>query len=269
MGFSLSRPGGQIAVYDDGPADGPVVVLVSGMGDLASAWDDVVGPLVGAGYRVVRPELRGHGGSGTSFAEHGVEATAGDIAALLDHLERTAVVVGCSFAAASVAWAAAERPEAVEAVVLVAPEENAEPKPKGARMVSALLRPGWGPPAWAWFYRQLAKGRRPARFDEHLAALRADLRRPGHLASLRALALSLVAGTGRHVFDEITAPTLVVVGDRDPEIGEPRAVVDGFVARLPDAQGLVVDECGHFPALQRPDVLVEALQGFLSQTAHA
>ena len=121
MSFFLSRPGGQIAVHDDGPADGPVAVLVSGMGDLACVWDDVVGPLVADGYRVLRPELRGHGASDTSFTEHGVEATAGDIAALLDHLGRKAVLVGCSFAAAAVAWAAAERPEAVGAAVLVAP----------------------------------------------------------------------------------------------------------------------------------------------------
>ncbi|MCL2453726.1 MAG: alpha/beta hydrolase [Micrococcales bacterium] len=269
MIFMLERPGGQIAVHDDGSADGPVVVLVAGMGDLASSWDAVVGPLVADGRRVLRPEVRGHGDSDATFTEHGVEATASDLAALLDHVGRPAVLVGASFATASVAWVAAEHPERVEALVLVAPEENVEPKPAAGRAVSLLLRPGWGPPAWAAFYRSLAKGRRPAGFGAHMAALRADLRRPGHLASLRALAVSLTAGTGRRVFDEIAVPTLVLVGDRDPELGEPRAVVDALVARVPDAQGLVIEECGHFPALQRPDALAEALLRFLARSARA
>lgn len=52
----------RLAVYEDGPADGPVVVLVHGYPDSASVWDGVV-PLLAGRFRVVRYDVRGCGAS--------------------------------------------------------------------------------------------------------------------------------------------------------------------------------------------------------------
>lgn len=52
----------RLAVYEDGPADGAVVVLVHGYPDNASVWDGVVAALAQR-FRVVRYDVRGCGES--------------------------------------------------------------------------------------------------------------------------------------------------------------------------------------------------------------
>ncbi len=47
----------------EGPADGPVVVLVHGLGGSAEDWRNLTPYLVNAGFRVYRPDLPGYGRS--------------------------------------------------------------------------------------------------------------------------------------------------------------------------------------------------------------
>src|SRR5271163_4412292 len=88
----LSRPKGRIG-YDIA-GDGPLVVLVPGMGDLRAAYRFLAPALRNAGYRVACTDLRGHGDSDTTFTSYGDVETASDILALIDELDGPAVVVG-------------------------------------------------------------------------------------------------------------------------------------------------------------------------------
>lgn len=269
MTHFLTRPEGRIAYTDDGT--GPLVVLVPGMGDLRTTWRELTVPLLSDGYRVVTMDLRGHGDSDATFTEHGQQATADDVQAMLDHLgagpQRPAVLVGASFAAGSVSRVAALAPEQVAGLVLVAFAANDVPAPAAARQVRLLLRRPWGPAAWAWFSRRLNRGRRAPWLGEHLAAVRADLRRPGHLESLLDLALALLAGTGDPLTDQVHVPTLVLVGASDPESPDPAAHLAQTLARLPHApaRGLLVPEAGHFPQSQRPDLVLGEVRALLAE----
>jgi pimeloyl-ACP methyl ester carboxylesterase len=51
----------EIGYEEHGRLDAPVVMLLHGFPDDARAWDGVVPRLVGAGYRVIVPYLRGFG----------------------------------------------------------------------------------------------------------------------------------------------------------------------------------------------------------------
>ena len=51
----------RVAYEESGPADAPPVVLVHGWPDDVRTWDDLLAPLRAAGYRVIRPYLRGYG----------------------------------------------------------------------------------------------------------------------------------------------------------------------------------------------------------------
>lgn len=73
----LDRSEGRVAYEVAG--DGPLVVLVPGMGDLRSAYRFLAPALLDAGYRVAATDLRGHGDSDTSFGSYGDAETAGDI----------------------------------------------------------------------------------------------------------------------------------------------------------------------------------------------
>jgi pimeloyl-ACP methyl ester carboxylesterase len=115
----LPRPDGCVGYDVEG--EGPLVVLVPGMGDLRGTYRMVAPALRRAGYRVACTDLRGHGDSDASFATYGDEETAGDVAALIDELGAPAVIVGNSMGAGAATLVAAERPELVAGLVLVGP----------------------------------------------------------------------------------------------------------------------------------------------------
>jgi pimeloyl-ACP methyl ester carboxylesterase len=60
----------------------------------------------------------------------------------------------------------------------------------------------------------------------------------------------------------ITAPTLIVVGERDALTGV--AVADRFAEVLPSAHVAVVKGAGHFPWVDEPDAFRNAVESFLS-----
>ena len=77
----VAVPGGSLRVVVDGPDDGsPILLVHSAVVDLRS-WDAMVPFLVDAGYRVVRYDARGYGGSTTEDVAFSNRA---DLLAVLD-----------------------------------------------------------------------------------------------------------------------------------------------------------------------------------------
>lgn len=262
----LPRPEGRLAYTVTGT--GPLVVAVPGMGDLRSTYRDVVPPLVAAGYRVAVTDLRGHGDSDTSFRTHGDVATGQDLLALVSHLGGPAVLVGNSMGAGAAAWAAAEQPDAVVGLVLLGPFLR-DPTASAARAAAtrllyrvALARP-WGAAAWASVYSSLTKGRRAPWHAEHVAAIRASMRAPGHLRAFRHLTLALTHAPVEARLGEVRAPTIAFMGSLDPDFADPTAEL-AWIERSLDAQGHLVPGVGHYPQHQAPDVVVPATLTFLA-----
>ena len=190
----LGRDEGRVAYTVEG--SGPLVVAVTGMGDLRSSYRELTGPLLDAGYRVALMDLRGHGSSDTTFHTHGDVATGEDILALIDALGGPAMVLGNSMGAASAAWAAAERPEPIAGLVLYGPLlREAKSTPLGRTFTRLLYRVAlskpWGAAFWAGYYRSINEGRKAPWLDQHLRDIRANLSERGRLRSLRELALQL------------------------------------------------------------------------------
>lgn len=262
----LTRPQGRLSYTVEG--SGPLVVAVPGMGDLRSTYRELTGPLLDAGYRVAVVDLRGHGDSDTTFTEHGDVATGGDVLALVEHLGGPAVLMGSSMGASSAAWAAAERPDLVAGAVLLSPLLRERSDSSLARAAlhlvyrAAFARP-WGAGFWAWYYRGLNKGTRAPWLEEHVAAIRSNLREPGRLRSFRDLALQLDHSVVEPRLPEIAAPVLAVIGSLDPDYRDPAAEVAWIDATL-DAQTVLIPEVGHYPQHQRPDVVIPAMLAYLA-----
>lgn len=260
----LARPGGRIAYTLQGT--GPLVVLAPGMGDLRVSMRELVGPLVDAGHRVAVTDVRGHGDS-DPFDEVGDEATASDLAALVEALGGPAVLVGSSFAGSAAVIAAAGRSDLVNGTVLLAPflREQASPARAAVNRVlyRALLARPWGVRVWrSLFTRSLNRGRQAPWLQAHADAIAASLRRPGRLAQLRRLAVRLDHGVVEPHIDAVRAPALVVVGALDPDFADPAAELAWMGERLP-GRTLLVPEAGHYPPAQRPDVVVPAVLDFV------
>jgi pimeloyl-ACP methyl ester carboxylesterase len=256
----LSRPEGRIG-YDIA-GDGPLVVLVPGMGDLRAAYRFLAPVLRETGYRVACTDLRGHGDSDATFSSYGDEETADDVVALITELGGPAVIVGNSMAAGSAVLAAARQPDLVSGLVLVGPFVR---NPAAGAMQRVILRvamaPPWAATSWKSYLPKLYAGQRPADFGEYRAQVVASLHKPGH-----SKAFSLTTRTSHAAAEarlpDVKAPVLVVMGVQDPDFPDPRAEADWIAAAL-GGQVVMIPEAGHYPQSQRPDITTAAVLRFL------
>ena len=81
----------------DGAETGPVILLSNSLASNYAMWDAQMPALVDAGFRVLRYDSRGHGGSSVPPGPYTLELLVADAVALLDHLELGEVcMMGCS-----------------------------------------------------------------------------------------------------------------------------------------------------------------------------
>jgi pimeloyl-ACP methyl ester carboxylesterase len=256
----LDRPEGRIAY--DVVGEGPLVVCAPGMGELRSVYRHTVPALVAAGFRVATMDLRGHGDSDAGFSSYDDVAAAGDLLALTEELGGPAVVIGNSMGAGAAAWAAAERPELVTGLVLVGPfVRNPPMNPLVGLAFRALMAGPWAPRVWGSYLPTLYPGRRPEDFAEHRAAILASMRRPGHNRAFRRTTRTSHAPVEARL-DEVSAPVLVVMGDRDPDFAD--AAVEGrWIANRLNGDLLLVPGAGHYPHVEDPGLVAPAVVDFV------
>jgi len=149
----------RVGYADDGPADGPVVILLHGWPYDIHSFVDVAPLLASAGYRVVVPYLRGYGTTrflSEATVRNGQQAALGvDVIALMDALKiERATVAGYDWGARTANVVAAVWPERVKAMVSVSgyligsQEANKAPLPPKAELQ-------W----WYQFYFATERGR--------------------------------------------------------------------------------------------------------------
>jgi pimeloyl-ACP methyl ester carboxylesterase len=258
----VNRPEGRIA-YDT-VGVGPLVVCVPGMGELRSVYRHTVPALVAAGYRVATMDLRGHGDSDVTFSSYDDVAAGGDVLALIEHLGGPAVVIGNSMGAGAAAWASAERPELVTGLVLVgAFVRNPPMNPLLALAFRAAMAGPWAPRVWASYLPKLYPGRQPEDFAEHRDAIVASMRRPGYARAFSRTTRTSHAPVEARL-DEVRAPVLVVMGDRDPDFGDAGAEARWIAGRL-RGELLLVPGAGHYPHVEERQLVNPAIAAFVGR----
>lgn len=150
-------------------------------------------------------------------------------------------VVGHSLGGAAATGLAAARPEAVQALVLVAPVGL----PTGRRPAGYALP----------LLTALATSR--PRFVRRLAT---DALRAGPESLLRG-AFYAVRADVRERAREVQVPTLVVWGERDSLV--PAGLAGEWRRAIPHARLVLLPHTGHVPMVERPRVFTAALEEFL------
>lgn len=256
----LPRPEGRIAY--DVQGEGPLVVCVPGVAELRAAFRYTVPALVEAGYRVATMDLRGHGDSDDGFAAYDNLAIASDLLALIDHLGGPALIVGNSMGASAAVCAAADEPSKVAGLALLGPFVR-DGSAFMALLGRVLLLKPWGPAFWGSYYPKFYPGRRPVDFDTYVADMKAAWKRGSHWQSFARMArTSHGAATVR--LAKVTAPTLVVMGSKDPDWSDPAAEA-AFVRDSLPADLLMVPESGHYPMVDNPEAVNPALVTFAAR----
>ena len=263
-----------IEVDDQGPRDGPVVLLIMGLGMQLIAWpEEMVAQLIGRGFRVIRFDNRDAGlsqgfeSAGTpNLAWAGLRYTLGlklsspysigDMAAdtlgVLDALGiRQAHVCGASMGGMIAQHLAARHPQRVKSLVLMMTTSGSRKLPQAtAKVRRALLsRPKGTDPAAA--VAHLTKvltligspGYRPdpERLQERLQASTMRALRPAGTA--RQIIAVAADGDRSPLLGGITAPTRVIHGHDDPLV--PVACGHDLVARIRGAVADIVPGMGH------------------------
>ena len=82
----LPLDGRNIAYDLVGPETAPVVCMTHSLASDGGMWTEQVPPLLHAGFRVLRIDMRGHGGSGPVAGDYTMSELAADVAAVLDAL---------------------------------------------------------------------------------------------------------------------------------------------------------------------------------------
>lgn len=272
----LELDGGRLAY--DVIGEGPLIVLAHGMGDNRAAYREVAASLAAAGHRVASVDQRGHGESSTGWASYTRTDSAADLLAVVRHLGGPAVLVGHSFTGGSVTIAAAQEPESVSAIVEISPFTRAQKVDFGALFSHARYRKGMAlllgtgvlrsAGLWKRYLHHAYPGAKPAGFAEHLAALDADLRRPGRMAVVGRMGMSAPTDAGARLGD-VRCPALIVEGSLDPDWPDARAEGEGIVAAMPAGLGRVevIEGAGHYPHVQFPAEVVAAILAFLGAGA--
>jgi pimeloyl-ACP methyl ester carboxylesterase len=209
-------------------------------------------------------DLRGHGDSDATFSSYGDEETAGDVIALMDKIGGPGVIIGNSMGAGSATLIAAQRPDLVTALVLLGPFVR-NPKTNAAQRLMlrvAMARP-WVASSWKAYMPTLYAGRRPDDFSAYRDQVVASLHQPGH-----SRAFSLTTRTNHDPAEarlgEVSTPTLVIMGERDPDFPDQRGEAD-WIANMLHGEVVMVAEAGHYPQSQQPDVTSEAVLCFLAK----
>lgn len=129
----------EIVVYSQGR--GEVIVLLPSLGRGATDMLELALPLCEAGYRVLRPEPRGHGGSKGPLENKTLHDWAGDIAAVIRHETAEPVwVVGHAHGNWIARTLASDFPQRVRGLILLAGSAGKVPKGTSALPIPPEVR---------------------------------------------------------------------------------------------------------------------------------
>jgi pimeloyl-ACP methyl ester carboxylesterase len=262
----FKRPEGTLA-YSDYDADGELVLMLPGMGALRSEYRYLAPKLSEAGYHAVTVDLRGQGESSVPWESYDVLSVGGDILALIDHLNAgPAHLIGTSFAAASMVWTAAERPDQIRSLVLISPFVRATKiNPIMLALFWLMMNNPWRVRTWAMYYGTLFPSHKPPDFQDYLKKLRENLSERGRFNAVKRLGTSSRQPSAERL-TRVKTPTLVIIGTKDPDFPDPaaegRIVADQIGGALAFVEG-----SGHYPQTEMPKKTTPIVIDFLKRSA--
>lgn len=257
-------------VHQRGSVSDPALLLLHGFTGSGLNWQDVALKL--EGWRIIAPDLPGHGG--TAAPAGGMAEVADDLVSLLDQLGvDEAVVIGYSMGGRLALHLALQAPGRVRALVLLGATPGiTDPSARAQRVAEDAERARLIETDYAAFIddwealplfatqRALAPATR-----ERIGAIRRSHDAPALATALRRL------GTGEQAplyerLPELGMPILWVVGEFDAKF---RAIADSVRPLLPTAQFAILPYAGHAVHIERPSAFGTLFKAFAEKLPKA
>lgn len=214
------------------------IVFVHGFAGCGESWEHQINYFARE-FRVVVPDLRGHGQSDAPYSQYTMNELVGDLHTIAEELNLPDrfVLVGHSFGGSICVEFANAYPDRLEKLVLIA-TAGEYPLPRGvswaSRIPTTVFRPFWK-------YRP--------RWNAELHVMK------------RMLFNNLRKWKGWPLLRNIATPTLIITGERDTYF--PRAVFDEVAQMVPHAEVTNVGKAKHKVQLERHQAVIRAMERFI------
>ncbi|HTZ36076.1 MAG TPA: alpha/beta fold hydrolase [Stellaceae bacterium] len=250
--------------YDLVGADGaPTVCITHSLASDGGSWAEQVPALLQAGFRVLRIDMRGHGGSDPVAGDYTMADLAGDVALVLDGLSIPRVhYIGLSIGGMLGQAFALGHPQKLISILWC---DTLPASPSGAKAAwdermgivrrANSLQPIGDATMERWF-TDAFRAKNPRRWKEIRDTIVATTPE-GYLGCCAA-----ILGfdfTGR--LGSVKAPTLVVCGAEDP--GTPAAENRKLAGLVPGGRYEEIAGMRHFPNVEAPDAFNPIMLGWL------
>ena len=273
----LELHGDRVAYQDVG--SGEALLLLHGMAGSSDTWRAVI-PQLSKKYRVVAPDLLGHGQSAKPRGDYSLGAFAVSLRDLLDELGITrATIVGHSLGGGVAMQFVYQHPDYCQRLILISSGGLGPDVGWTLRLLSApgaeLVLPAIAPrPVLAvgnklrsWFSSVGIQSPRGAEMWNAYSSLSDSKTRQAFLRTLRSVVdyrgQAVSALNRLHLTSDL--PTMAVWGDRDQIIPVDHAYA--AQAARPGSRLEVLTGVGHFPQVERPSELVDLIDDFIGSTS--
>lgn len=249
--------------YEESGSGPPVIFLAGTMGD-HTQWDIVVPQLMG--LRSITLDNRDIGNSSAARHDYTVREMAGDVLALMGHLDlERASIVGHSLGGKIAQEVALLAPARVDKLVLVSSSAQHDVYSRSLLehwislreevaddlvFVEAICLCTLGPETLSRLSLSDAA---------EMWLVKTELQRGSSF--IRNVEASLASDTLARL-GEIQAPTLIIYSDCDRIFSRKHG--EQLVAGIPGAQGVMMEGCGHAPMAERPAEFARIVQDFLA-----
>jgi pimeloyl-ACP methyl ester carboxylesterase len=253
----------------------PTLVLIHGLANSIEIWEHVL-PRLSDHFRVVAFDLPGFGKADRPAAVYDSAFFVEQLKAVLDTLEiNRAHFVGSSLGASVIVRFSAENLHRIDRAVLAAPGGFGRETHMLMRVPSLPVVGDWlgrPTPANNALTLHLAIHDRRKATPELIELTNRYARAPGSdLSFVRTLktGVGLVGVRERDSFERLARlferSTLVVWGRQDRVF--PTGQSERAIKLLPLSKRILIDQCGHYPHWEQPEIFGTAVQSFLVQGA--
>ncbi|MET0670150.1 MAG: 3-oxoadipate enol-lactonase [Xanthobacteraceae bacterium] len=242
----------------EGPANAPVLILCNSLGTTLHMWDEQVKTWA-QHFRVVRYDRRGHGKSGVPKGPYTMERLGRDVLAIADHLGlKTFNWCGLSMGGMVGQWLGANAPDRVDKLVLSNTNYYYADKQPWNDRIKFVQDKGLGALADTMMERWFTKPFRDssAAATDRIKAMFLGTKLEGFVACSQAVRDM----DFRHSTPRITAPTLVIVGAKDPAT-LPEWGAD--IQKMIKGAKIISLEAAHISNVEQPKAYTEAVLNFL------
>ncbi|HZJ98022.1 MAG TPA: alpha/beta hydrolase [Oligella sp.] len=241
---------------------GPAVILVHGLAEDKSSWEQVIS-LLNVPASIYAIDLRGHGETTAGQGNGTLEQLATDLLGFIESVTGPAICIGFSLGGVIVLEAALQRPDLVNQAIVVGTSSKV------------------GRAAVGFFEERIAQAE--SDFPNFIRALEDDT--AGQIVSkheqVQRVARQRIAAVGdaqgyinaakamvafadtplNERLKSIQVPVRIVQGEKDHYC--PQKAADMLLAAMPSAELVVIPDAGHLIAVDQPERLAAALVNFI------